>query len=102
MGLPLMERWPEMSGKAWMATAVSGTPTKQSGDAQQEGGGDPAVDFFHGLGFTAVDEVVGAKGACFFFLVGGGGEGGYLRAEGACELDGQVAESADADDANPG
>ena len=35
-----------------------------------------------------------------FFLAGGGGEGGDLSAEDAGELDGQVAQAADADDAD--
>ena len=41
-----------------------------------------AGDFFHGLCFATVDEVVSAEGTSFFFLVGGGGEGGDFSAEG--------------------
>ena len=41
-----------------------------------------------------------AESAGFFFFAGGGGEGGDLCAEDARELDGHVAEAADADDAD--
>ena len=57
-------------------------------------------DFLQRLGLEAVDEVVGAEGAGFIFLGGRGGEGSYVRAEDAGELDGHVAEAADADDAD--
>ena len=58
--------------------------------------------FLHGFGFAAVNEVMGAEGASFVFLGHGGGEGGDVGAEDAGELDGKVAEAADADDADAG
>ena len=61
-----------------------------------------AGHFLHGFGLAAVDEVVGAEGAGFLFLGHGGGEGGHVRTEDAGELDGKVAEAADADDADAG
>ena len=59
-----------------------------------------AGHFAHGLGFAAVDKVMRAQRAGLFFLGGGGGEGGDLRAEDAGELDGQMAQAADAHDAH--
>ena len=69
-------------------------------------GGEDEVEgagyFFHGLGFAAIDEVMRAEGAGFLFFGQSCGEGGNLGTEGAGELDGEVAETADADDADAG
>src|SRR6185437_8059756 len=59
-----------------------------------------ASELFDGGGFAGVDEGVGAEREGFGFLVLGGGEGGDLASKGSCELDGEVAEAADADDAD--
>ena len=45
-------------------------------------------------------EVMRAESAGFFFFAGRGGEGGDFCAEDARKLNGDVAEAADADDAN--
>ncbi len=59
-----------------------------------------ARELFDRGGLACVDESVRAEREGFGFLVLGRGEGGDLRAEGAGELDGEVAETADADDAD--
>lgn len=57
---------------------------------------------FDGRGLAGVDEGVGAEREGFGFLILGGGEGDDFRTEGAGELDGEVSEAADADDADAG
>src|SRR6185437_11578224 len=66
------------------------------GEDEVEGAGE----LFDGGGFAGVDERVCAEREGFGFLVLGGGEGDDLGAEGARELDGEMAEAADADDAD--
>ena len=58
--------------------------------------------FFHGLRLARMTKWWAPKRAGFFFFAGRGGEGGDFRAEDARELDGDVAEAADADDADAG
>ena len=59
-----------------------------------------ARELFDRGGLAGVDEGVCAEREGFGFLVLGGGEGGDLGAEGAGELDGEVAETANADDSD--
>ncbi len=56
----------------------------------------------HGLGFEAVDEMMRAQRAGLLFLGRRGGEGGDFSAEDAGELDGEMAETANADYADAG
>ena len=66
------------------------------GEDEVEGAGE----FLDGGGLAGVDEGVGAEREGFGFLVLGAGEGDDFGTEGAGELDGEMAEAADADDAD--
>ena len=100
--------WPAISGKAWMEMGEGGTPTTQSvplgrrpltmacqswsaPTVESRRSKEPAI-FFERAVVAGVDEVVRAEPARLFFLVGRGGEGGDLGAEGPGELQTEVAQ----------
>ena len=86
VGEPQIERWPAMSGKAWMEMGEGGTPTmtERSLGAQAVDDGLPVLvgadggeqkvegagELLEGAIVSGVDEVVRAQPARLFFLVG--------------------------------